>query len=299
MSKNLKGSLLAILGASLWGLMGVPVRALTEAGLSGYDISFIRCLLAGCAFLVLRIFTKPEILKVSIKGLLISFMYGAIAYSVSFVSYNEAVSRVPVAVATVLMFMSPIWVSILGVLVFKEKVTKKQLISIVVCFIGAVLVSNILMVGEVKLDFIGLICGVINGFGVALQIMIPRYFSKDYDKETLLVYGFLGAALALVPFTEFHNIPLAFQNGRIGSVIIDMFVIGVLCTMVANVSFVLSSNYISTTTSGILSALEVVVSAIVGLIVFSEKLTVMQIVGAVVVIVGALLPSLIKKKEVI
>ena len=32
---------------------------------------------------------------------------------------------------------------------------------------------------------------IFNGMGAALQIVVPRYFSKQYSKDTMLVYGFL------------------------------------------------------------------------------------------------------------
>jgi hypothetical protein len=51
---------------------------------------------------------------------------------------------------------------------------------------------------------------VVNGIGVALQILLPKFFAKDYGRDTLLVYGFLGAAGDFLYFTarqkgEFDN----------------------------------------------------------------------------------------------
>ena len=129
---------------------------------------------------------------------MICLLYGAVAYSISFVSYSVAVSRIPVGVATVLMFMSPIWVAILGRFMFGEKLPKSKMVTILICLIGAVFVANLIGGGDIKLDEIGILAGVINGVGVALQILLPKYFAKDYERDTLLVYGFLGAAVVLM-----------------------------------------------------------------------------------------------------
>ena len=58
--------------------------------------------------------------------------------------------------------------------------------------------------------------------------------------------------------------------------------------MVANVACVKSTQYVEATTTSILSALEVVVGTIVGFLVFHEHLTFLQMVGAVIIVVGAI-----------
>ena len=195
MNKRSKGIALAVITAVMWGIMGIFVRDLSKYQFSNIEISFFRCALAGAAYFVFLLITKPATLKINLKGIIICIVYGAVAYSISFVSYSVAVSRIPVGVATVLMFMSPIWVAILGRFMFGEKLEKSKIITIFVCLIGAILVANLIGGGNIKLDAIGILAGVVNGIGVALQILLPKFFAKDYDRDTLLVYGFLGAAV--------------------------------------------------------------------------------------------------------
>ena len=44
--------------------------------------------------------------------------------------------------------------------------------------VGAVFVANLIGGGDIKLDGIGILAGVINGVGVALQILLPKYLQK-------------------------------------------------------------------------------------------------------------------------
>lgn len=280
-----KGIILAIIAATMWGIMGIFVRGLGRTGYSNYDISFVRCALAGMTYLTYLAIKNPKVLKIDLKGLLICIVYGAIAYSLSFTSYSIAVSRIPVAVATVLMFMSPIWVVVLGALVFKEKIKLQKIMAISTCLIGAALVANLIGISNTKLDIIGIIAGVVNGFGVALQIMIPRYFEDKYEKDTMLVYGFLGAALVLLFKTDINLIATSIA---VPSNLINLIGLGILGTMVANVAYVKSTNYVNTSTTSILSALEVIVGAIVGLLIYNEALTVIQLVGALIIVIGAI-----------
>lgn len=288
MNQRKKGILLAIITAVMWGIMGIFVRDLSGFQFSNIEISFFRCALAGAAYFIFLLATKPKALKIDLKGLIICIVYGAVAYSISFVSYSVAVSRIPVGVATVLMFMSPIWVAILGVVMFREKLEKRKILTIAVCFFGAVLVANLIGAGDIQLDGIGILAGIVNGIGVALQILLPKFFAKDYDRDTLLVYGFLGAALVLAFGMDFTAVSSHIAATPTFNLIWDLFGIGILCTMVANVACVKSTQYVEATTTSILSALEVVVGTIVGFLVFHEHLTALQLLGAVIIVVGAI-----------
>lgn len=288
MNQRKKGILLAVITAVMWGIMGIFVRDLSQFRFSNIEISFFRCALAGAAYFVFLLITKPKALKIDLKGLIICILYGAVAYSISFVSYSVAVSRIPVGVATVLMFMSPIWVAILGIFMFQEKLEKSKIITIAICFFGAVLVANLIGAGDIRLDGIGILAGIINGIGVALQILLPKFFAKDYDRDTLLVYGFLGAAFVLAFGMDFSSVAMHIGNTPTFNLFWDLFGIGILCTMVANVACVKSTQYVEATTTSILSALEVVVGTIVGFLVFHEHLTFLQMIGAVIIVVGAI-----------
>lgn len=288
-----KGMTLAVLTAVMWGIMGLFVRGLTAQGFSSMEISFFRCFIAGAAYFLYQAVRNPGMLKIDLKGLLICLLYGAAAYSVSFVSYTVAVSRIPVGVATVLMFMSPIWVAILGQLLFEEKLDKITGITILLCLAGAVMVSDVLQ-GSFDLDGIGILAGIINGMGVALQVTLPKFFARDYERDTILVYGFLGAALVLSFGVDFPHLISVITDAPVADTICNLFGIGILCTMVANVSCVKATQYITVTTTSILSALEVVVGTAVGFLVFHESLTAVQIIGAVIIVAGSVGSEVLK-----
>lgn len=297
MNQRSKGIVLAVTTAVMWGIMGIFVRDLSHNQFTNIEISFFRCALAGAAYFIFLLLTKPSALKVNIKGLVICVLYGAVAYSISFVSYSVSVSHIPVGVATVLMFMSPIWVVILGTVMFKEKLQKSKIVTIVICFIGAILVANLIGGGEIKLDAIGILAGIINGIGVALQILLPKFFAKEYDRDTLLVYGFLGAASVLLFGMDFGSVAEHISNTPMTNLIWDLFGIGILCTMVANAACVKSTQYVEASTTSILSALEVVVGTLVGFFIFHEHLTFLQIAGAVIIVVGAIGSEIYQPKK--
>ena len=289
MSNRQKGVFMAVLCPCLWGLMGIFVREITGAGISVVGVSFFRCATSGLLLLLYFALRKPSALRTDWRGALTCACYGIVAYSVSFVTYSVSVSRIPVAVATILMFLCPVWVTLFSILLFRDRVDRQKVLAIAVCLCGAVLSADLLSVGAVRLDVLGMLMGILNGMGAAMQIVVPRYFSGRYSKDTMLVYGFLGAALALLVFLDPGEIVTAFQTTdaplKLG---LNILVISAICTMVANVAFVKSTEYIDGTETSILSALEVVVGSLAGLLVYHEALKPLQVVGMVLVIAGSL-----------
>lgn len=184
----------------------------------------------------------------------------------------------------------------MGVVVFREKLNRQTVLIILICILGAAMVANIFGAAGGEMDFLGILAGIVNGFGVALQIMIPRYFVRKYERDTMLVYGFLGAAVGLSFLVDFETIAASLHSTDVVRVLVNILCLGLLCTMVANVSVVKATAYINTTTCSILSSLEVVVGAIVGILIFKESMTFLQVIGAVIVVSASLGPTFFKGK---
>ena len=291
MNNTKKGILMALATPTLWGLMTIPIRTLSAYGLTSRETSFFRCLVSGTGLFLLHYFSDRETLRIDRRGLLHCLIYGCICYGLSFTAYATAVAEIPVAVAMVLMFLCPVYVSILNLLIFHEPLKPVNTISIVICLIGAVLVSNVLSAAGGAISLFGIGCALFNGLGCGLQLIIPRYFEKSYKKDTFVVYGFLGSALMLSLFTSFPAVARAIEADPV-NVPANIIFLSAICTLVPNTLFVKASGYISGTLVSILSGLEVVVGSLVGILLYKETMSPAQTVGAVIIVIGASLPNL-------
>ena len=127
-----------------------------------------------------------------------------------------------------------------------------------------------------------------NGVGIAAQVSVPRYFADRYQRDAMLTYGFVGAAAFMALFADHAKILRSFLGPGGPAVIGSVLALGIPCTLVANICFVKSSCYVKPTTTCILSALEVVVSTIVGVLLFQETLSPVQMAGAVIIVAASL-----------
>lgn len=289
MTNSKKGICLVIIATIFWGMMGISSRSLSMAGLNTFDISFFRCFVAGALYLLWILKKDISILKLDLKGILICSLYGIITFALGFISYNMSVERIPISIAIVLMFTNPIWVTLFGAVLFKEKITKKKVVVIILCIIGCLCIGDVFATGGLNLDMIGVVAGLINGITFALQIVIPKVFEDKYKKDSMLVYGFIGAAVFLAFFADFNNIfTVITTSSNAGNVVLNILSISVLSTFIANTFYVKSTNFISTSTTSILVALEPIVASIFAFIVFGETLNFIQIIGAVIIVVAAM-----------
>ena len=292
---RIKGIIMAAGGAGLWGLMSIFSRVLGAAEYTSLEIAYVRCLIAGIGLALINWKKDPAILRVSKRAVITSLLFGTVTFTIGFLSYAYSVQRIPAAMTAVLAFTSPIWTCLIGVFVFRERVGGKKIFAIACCLLGAVLITDLLGAQGLRFDLLGMGAGILNGVGLAIQVCVPRYFEKQYRKDTMLTYGFLGAAAFMALFVDHGKIIGSFLGPDGLKTLLSVLALCVLCTLVANTIVVKSASYVNSATTTILASMEIVVGAIVGLLLFGEMLTFLQIVGAVIIVVASLGMELAEK----
>ena len=295
MNNRIKGIIMAAGGAGLWGLMSIFSRALNAADYTSLEVAYIRCLVAGIGLALINGKKDPSILRVGKDAVITSLLFGTVTFTIGFLSYAYSVERIPAAMTAVLSFTSPIWTCLIGVIVFHERVRGKKIFAIACCLLGAVLITDLLGAQELRFDLLGMGAAVLNGVGLALQVCVPRYFENRYRKDTMLTYGFLGAAGFMALFVDHGKIIGSFFGPGGIRVLLSALALSVLCTLVANTIVVKSASYVSSATTTILASMEIVVGSLVGLLLFHETLSFLQIVGAVIIVVASLGMELVEK----
>ena len=102
----MKGVVMAAGGASLWGLISIFSRTLNEAAYTSLEIAYVRCLIAGVGLVLINGQKDSKVLQVSKKGIITSLLFGAVTYTVGFLSYAFSVERIPAAMTAVMSFTS-------------------------------------------------------------------------------------------------------------------------------------------------------------------------------------------------
>ena len=300
MIKNdkLKGFILVIIAALFWGYLGVPTKNLYDFNFDSFSVCFFRTSIAGIFYLLYCLKKDNNLLKIDKNGLLFFIVYGAIGFATTFICYNISVNHTSIALGTMFMFTSQIWVVILSYFIFKEKFTTRKIIAIFLTLTGCFMMCKVYDPKNLNLNLTGVILGLISGFTFALQIIFAKISSKKYNQNTLLSYSFIFASLFLIPFVNIKNTYVILNNSNnLYAIMQNIFIIGFFTTVIANGAYLKSVEYIDVSIASIIGTLEIPISAIIAYFIFRQALDFMQIIGMFLIIISVIILEVKFKKH--
>jgi len=196
--KSLLSSIYVILGGILWGSMGIFVRGLSKCGLTSLEICAVRVSTSCLALaIILGIFNRRA-LCIKIRD--IWCFVGTGVFSLTFFGYCyfTAIQMTSMAVAAVLLYTSPVFVLLMSAVIFREHITVRKIICIILAIAGCALVTGIAGSG-LNLPILGILVGLGSGFGYALYSIFGRFaLNRGYGSLTVSFYSFVFSTLALL-----------------------------------------------------------------------------------------------------
>ena len=191
--KNTKiGTILIILAGCFWGSMGIFVRRLGTYGFSSIQIVSIRLTLAAIIFALVLFIKDRSGFKILLKDILLFLGLGFGSILFFTICYFTAITMMPLSTAAILLYTSPVWIMLMSVLFFHEKMDKKKLAALILAFAGCVLVSGISGEG---MTIIGLLIGLGSGIGYGLYSILGTIALRRYSSYTVTTYTFIFAAI--------------------------------------------------------------------------------------------------------
>lgn len=277
-----------IASAVLWGTICIFVKLLSSIGLSTVESLALRSIPA-VIFLAIFLFIKDRrLLLISPKDWYYFFGTGICSLLFFNCCYFYTIKASSASVAAVLLYSSPIFVMLMSAALFGEGLTKRKLTALALTLAGCVLVSNIL-ISEQRIPFFALLAGIGSGFGYALYSIFGRYALKKYAPFTVTLWTviFAGAGAAVV---------MLFQNG--GAVpdgvftaegIIGILGLGIVCCALPYMLYTSGLAVIESSKAAILATIEPAVAALIGVTVFSEELSLLNLLGMAMIFGSVLL----------
>ena len=253
-------------------------------------LAFSRGLLGGlCILLFLRLKkrkTEGKLPRRTLLGLIVSGTLIGINWILLFEAYNHTT----VAVATLCYYMQPTIVMLLSPLVFREKLTAKKAVCAAVAILGMVLVSGV--VGGSGMQG-GSFRGVLLGLGAAVfysAVVIMNNMIAGVDPWRKTYIQLLSAGLVMVPYLLLTGgvDPSSFTP----LTVVLLLVVGIVHTGIAYVLYFGSMDGLRVQSVAILSYIDPVSALLFSAILLQEPLSLLNIVGAVMIIGSAVVSEL-------
>ena len=277
--------ILILLAGILWGSMGLFVRKLNSTGLASMDIVALRAAVTFVVLLIYMALFRRELLKIRLRDLWCFLGTGICSIVFFNLCYFKAITLTSLSAAAVLLYTAPAIVMVLSFFLFREKMTKRKILALVMTMAGCVLVTGVLQESGGISGF-GLLTGLGAGLGYALYSIFGRYaLERGYHSLTITFYTFfIAAAASLLLGDGSRVIHTAFQSV---SMTVFCCVFGILCTVVPYLTYTVGLKYTENSKASIIASIEPVTATVIGSAVFHENITVSETAG-IVLVIGAL-----------
>lgn len=203
---KIKGIIMIIIAALCFAVMNMFVKL--SGDLPSIQKSFFRNLVA--VFIAFSILKKSgvgfHIEKKNTGLLLVRSICGTIGIIANF----YAVDHLLLSDASIIQKLSPFFVIIFSFFLLKEHVTKKQVLSIIIAFIGTLfVVKPSFQNTELMASFIALI----GAMGAGAAYTVVRMLSQRNVKGPQIVFYFsLFSCLSVIPYLIYQFTPMTYQQ---------------------------------------------------------------------------------------
>ncbi len=278
---------LIILAACFWGSMGIFVRRLTVYGFDSIQIVSIRVTLAALIFALILLIKDRTGLLLSVRDipLFLGLGFGSILFFT--VCYFSAITIMPLSTAAILLYTSPIWIMLMSVLFFREKINRLKIVALVLAFCGCVLVCGISGDG---ITLTGLLLGLGSGLGYGLYSILGTIALRRYSPYTVTAYTFIFAAAGSWLIARPSDMMSKFGSADSTTHLVFLCILNALVTAVIPfLAYTLGLRTVEASKAGILATIEPLVATLVGMICFSEPVTLFSGIGIVMILAAVVI----------
>ena len=217
---------------------------------------------------------------------------GGLGYFAAIILQLGGTALLSGSLASLINSLNPVMISILAAVFLKEKITWKNVLSIVVSLIG---VYIILGNGSMQINPLGILLSAGSVVLWSAASVSIRKISGYYDPVQIALYGMCIALLFNIPAAVLENVFLT-QSHLTAVALLSCLFVAVFGTAVAHTCWNKSLQLLSASTCSMFYPLQPLVSAVLGVLLLHEVITWQFVVGAVLICSGIVITFLPSKK---
>lgn len=277
MKKVMNPRLMLIASMTIFGTLGLFVRNIP---VSSGELALYRAILAALLIAFFLIVTKQRIPFANIKKEVPLLLASGVAMGINWILLFEAYKYTTVSVATLSYYFAPVIVTVVCPILFKEKLTRKQIICFVMSTLGLVMITGIGDVGGGN-DFIGILFGLGAAVFYATVILLNK-FIKNVEGIHRTFLQFLSAIVILVPYVIMTSGVTLGNLNIVGWV--NLLIVGLIHTGVTYCMYFSSLKELPGQKAAILSYIDPLVAVLISVTILGEKMTLWQVIGGILIL---------------
>ncbi|WP_439381959.1 EamA family transporter [Amycolatopsis lexingtonensis] len=296
-----RGTTLVLLAALFFSTSGTLGKSAMAAGISPEQVAAMRIALAGLVLLVGVALVAPRKLRVCRAELPVLAGYGLLGVAGVQLLYFVAAGRIPVGIAILLEFVSPVLIALWVRFVRRHRLPRSVWGGIALAMVGLSLVAQVWQ--GLTLDGVGLLAG----FGAALcsagYFLLGERAVADIDPLGLVTWGMVLGAVAISFAAPSWTWPVGLLGTDVGvgawhpPVWLLLTLLVLVATVLAYVFGISSLRHLPASVASVLGLVEPVIVTVTAWALLGEELTWLQLLGSAILLGGAYLVQ--RKSEVL
>lgn len=266
----------AAAAGGMWGTIGLFVSLAGAYGIRSLELTVVRMVIAAAVLGVSLLGFDRKRLRIKTADLPWFGAAGVLCLLLFNVSYGIAIEKSSMAAAAVLLYTSPVFVTVIAVPVFKERLSAAKLAAVVLAVIGCAFVSGI-MSGNVTFPAEAFFWGILAAVGYAMYSIVAGILLKRYHALTVLFYAFLAAAAAGCFLADMGHVVYSIsQQPKLVPVLVSA---ACVCNIFSYLLYNTALKYMEPGSVSVIASIEPAVAAVLGVCVLGERMDIFGVAG--------------------
>ncbi|CAM3669652.1 DMT family transporter [Kibdelosporangium persicum] len=284
-----KGTALVLAASAFFATSGPLAKPAMTAGLSPQQVVSVRIGLAALILLAGVAVVRPSLLRIKRGDWRVLLGFGLFGVAGAQTLYFAAVSRLPVGIAMLLEFMSPVLVALWVRFVRGTVLPAKAWAGTALALVGLAMVAQVW--DGLRLDVVGVLAGIGSAMCAACYFLLGEHGLTTRHPLTMATYGMLVGAVLLMAIAPPWRLPgeILVADTPFGPVWTLLVTVAVVSTVIAYAVGMSALRHLPSNVVSVLSLAEPVVATTLAWAFLAEQLDVIQIIGGLTLLAGAFL----------
>lgn len=277
MKKIMNPRLMLITSMVVFGTIAPFVRNIP---VSSGEVALYRAILAAIMIICFLMITKQRIRFSGIRKEIPLLLASGMAMGINWILLFEAYKYTTVSTATLSYYFAPVIVTAVCPILFREKLTGKQILCFVMSTLGLVMITGVGDAGG-KNDLFGILLGLGAAVFYATVVLLNK-FIKNVEGIHRTLLQFLAAIIILTPYVMMTSgINVTALDG-IG--LLSLLIVGLVHTGITYCMYFSSLKEIPGQKAAILSYIDPLVAVVISVTILGETMTLWQGIGGLLIL---------------
>ena len=257
-------------------IFGTLAPFVRRVAVSSGELALYRAILGAALIGVYLLASKKALPRGNRREYLLLLLSGG-AMGINWILLFEAYRYTTVSTATLCYYFAPVMVTVLSPLLFREKLTPRQLLCFAMATLGLVLITGMERGGSVK--------GVLFGLGAACfyaAVVLLNKYIRDIDGIHRTFFQFLAAIVTLIPYVALTGGVTLSRLNTTGW--LCLLTVGLLHTGITFCLYFSSLKALPGQRAAILSYIDPLTAVLVSVTVLREPITLPQALGGALIL---------------